>query len=1411
MATDNGGSLSFEVKLMLDKLQADVKKANAELAKIGKTATDEGKKIDSAFSGIGKSVASIGAAFSAQQLARQIIQVRGEFEKLEVSFNTMLRSEEKATALMNQLTKTAATTPFGLQDVAGGAKQLLAYGMEAEKINETLIRLGDIAAGLNIPLQDMTYLFGTTMVQGRMYTQDLNQFVGRGIPLIKEFANQFGVAESKVKDLVTEGKIGFPQLQKAIIAMTSEGGQFAGLMEAQSKTIAGQIANLQDSIDMMFNEIGQASEGIISGSIEVVASLVENYEQVGRVLLSLVGVYGVYKTAVIAMTAVYTAQAAGIGALTLAEKLHYTWLVLVEKAQKILNATMLTNPYVLVATAVAGLVAYLVSLKTETELIAEANEKYEESKRKQIEAEEEHMRKVNELITIAGDEALSTDTRRNALVKLEMQYPSIFAQYDTEYEKLKNIKKIKEEIAKLEAGKSIQNVENELDKVEARIKELEAKAKTKHLVGYDARDMAIYEGGLSAQERNELKVLKEREKELVKINKQKERERVLTNLSAFGEKTLNNELKARKDLLAKMKMDGSTRGRIKGGILPGDYTIEELEKSISAMEHEIKRRNDPQKTAAEWKKYYQDQYEAKRKAYNDFLKKQGTMTQLEFETEAKRLKDEMDAAKKEVDNYKPAVNRGATQQTQQEAERRLKLQQDLADDLLKMQQDNEQREIDAKDEGTAKRLAQINHDFEVRRKEIEKQEKEWKKQNIEAGVTTEENGLTKEQSDALADAYAQNAEARKKAEREVYDDLENQMNEYLSKYGDYLEKKQALTDIANQKAKEAATQGERAVIYAELREQLKQLNFEEFLSSDAALAFGDIDNLSRETIDRLIKKMREIRPEIIKTFNPEQIAKFDNALNNLEKADALNKNNILVNFIPEVFQKQILLQTELNSAKERYNSLTEEQIRKEEEVKDQIKLIEDEYERLTGEKIKFDPANFSEFEKQLNTLYLNNPNAEQSIQPLIDQYFNLDFQLQDITTAAQDASGAMESLGGAGAGAAGGAAQTIAMVGTIVHAINDSVQSAKALIDDLASTADALGADTEVGSGWDTAQTFMSAFAEASQGATDAFEAFKSGNPIGVIQGVVKSFTAWIRGFAAIHDAKKERDILDIQEQIEDLTKAYDDLDRAIDKVYSTDAAKMIEEQNRMLEEQQRLIREQMQLEEDKKNTDEERLEQWEDELHDIDNQIADNKEAAVDAIYGEDIQSAIENFADAYVGVWSDGSVKIKDVVRQMMQNMVKESIKASIDSSKAMEEIRKTMQILYADGVLSQADQNIVYDLAEKLQKDLDAEYGWSESLFKNMTEQSGSSRGFEAMSQDTADELNGRFTTMVELQSLQLDKVNALALDTASIRQNMAEMRNLSLLSIGHLESLVKSNNELYQINARLGRIEEYTSRL
>lgn len=302
------GRIGFSLELDDSKLRQQIANSQRAFEQLAYNVEADGARMDDAISSIGGAVASLGAAWSMQSFATKVAEVRGEFQKLQVAMETMLQSKTKAESLMAQMVQTAAITPFGLQDVAQGAKQLLAYGLEAEKVNETLIRLGDIAAGLSVPLNDIVYLYGTTMTQGRLYTQDFNQFVGRGIPLIKELAEQFGVAENKVKDLVEEGKVGFPEIQKVIESLTNAGGMFGGLMEKQSQTISGQISNIEDSFDIMFNEIGQNNEGIINDALAATSTLVENYQTVAEALGTLVATYGVYKATLMAVTA-YTNSA----------------------------------------------------------------------------------------------------------------------------------------------------------------------------------------------------------------------------------------------------------------------------------------------------------------------------------------------------------------------------------------------------------------------------------------------------------------------------------------------------------------------------------------------------------------------------------------------------------------------------------------------------------------------------------------------------------------------------------------------------------------------------------------------------------------------------------------------------------------------------------------------------------------------------------------------------------------------------------------------------------------------------------------------------------------------------------------------------------------------------------------------
>lgn len=267
----------------------------------------QGQSIENVFNRI-KSVASMAfAGFTAKEIISTLGTVRGEFQQFEIAFETMLGSGQKAKGMISDLANLAATTPFDMKGVVNGAKQLLAYGFAANEITDTMRRLGDVSAGLGLNLQDLTWLYGTTMVQGRLFTRDLMQFTGRGIPLTEELAKQFGVTKDKVSELVTAGKVGFPEVKKAIESLTNEGGKFGGLMEKQSHSITGQISNIQDSIEMAINDLGTQTEGLMNDALDITSKVIDHWKEIGEVILAAASAIGLYKAMAVSVAAFDTA------------------------------------------------------------------------------------------------------------------------------------------------------------------------------------------------------------------------------------------------------------------------------------------------------------------------------------------------------------------------------------------------------------------------------------------------------------------------------------------------------------------------------------------------------------------------------------------------------------------------------------------------------------------------------------------------------------------------------------------------------------------------------------------------------------------------------------------------------------------------------------------------------------------------------------------------------------------------------------------------------------------------------------------------------------------------------------------------------------------------------------------------
>lgn len=415
MNTDNG-ALDFEATINNESLKRSIIETRRQISGLGQIAEQEGKRMDTAFSGAAKTIAAMAGAGMMLGFARQIVTVRGEIQQLDVAFNTMLGSKSKADALMAQIVDTAAKTPFTLTQVANGAKQLLAYQVAAEDVNDTVIRLGNIAAGVSVPLDRLILAYGQVKAKGKLQGDDMRQFAESGVPIVHELAKVMGVADKEISKMVESGKIGFPEVQKVIQNLTDEGGMFYNLMEKQSKTLTGQISNLEDAWARMLNKIGESNEGFLSSIITGATGAVEHYQEIIDILVPIVAAYGAYKAVIIATAA---AQKAAAGLTFVKEYMAMGRAIGFATANQLaFNRAALANPYALVAAALVGLGLAIYNVASEQTAAEKAQESYNKAMDDAGNKITEEKSKITSLISVINDESNSREYRNKKLKEL---------------------------------------------------------------------------------------------------------------------------------------------------------------------------------------------------------------------------------------------------------------------------------------------------------------------------------------------------------------------------------------------------------------------------------------------------------------------------------------------------------------------------------------------------------------------------------------------------------------------------------------------------------------------------------------------------------------------------------------------------------------------------------------------------------------------------------------------------------------------------------------------------------------------------------------------------------------------------------------------------------------------------------
>lgn len=380
-----------------------------------------------------KALAIIGGVGVLKALGSEIVRVRGEFQSTQTAIETLV-GKDMAGNLIPQIKELAKISPLTMSDMVGAEKMMLGFNIQAEDTIKYLKALSDVSMGDSQRFNSLTLAFSQMSAAGKLMGQDLNQMINAGFNPLQIMADKTGKSISTLKEEMAKGAISAEMVQQAFIDATSAGGKFYNMSENASKTINGQLSMMQDAINTVFNELGTKSEGVIMDGIQMTTSLIQNYETVGKVLTGLVVTYGAYRTAVMLVTAAESKH-------TLVEIGLTNARILARKAQLALNAAMLTNPYVAVATVVIGLTSAMWALHDSSTETEKAQRRFNEQQEEAAKQAQEHKQKIDALIQSSRDIALSDLQRGENLAALRSEYPKIFAQYDIETIKLADILK----------------------------------------------------------------------------------------------------------------------------------------------------------------------------------------------------------------------------------------------------------------------------------------------------------------------------------------------------------------------------------------------------------------------------------------------------------------------------------------------------------------------------------------------------------------------------------------------------------------------------------------------------------------------------------------------------------------------------------------------------------------------------------------------------------------------------------------------------------------------------------------------------------------------------------------------------------------------------------------------------------
>ena len=675
----------------------------------GEKNVDVTKQVEQAMSNMGKKLLG---GYSIKEFLSSMIRVRGEFQSMQTAIETMV-GKDMAGQLIPQIKELAKISPLTMSDMVGAEKMMLGFNIQAEDTIKYLKAISDISMGESSKFNSLTLAFSQMSAAGKLMGQDLNQMINAGFNPLQIISEKTGKSIATLKDEMSKGAVSAEMVQQAFIDATSAGGKFYNMSENASKTINGQLSMMQDALDSVFNELGTKSESVIMDGIQMTTSLIQNYETVGKILAGLVVTYGTYRTAVMLVTAAESKH-------TLVEIGLTNARLLARKAQLALNAAMLTNPYVALAVVIGGLATTMWAMSDSTTAAARAQKEYNGIKDAAFKKEQEHKLKIEELLTAARDESLATLTRQKSLEELRKEYPKIFEQYDIEKLKLEDILKLKQKINEEDSRRSVQGRRDDYNALKQTITNQRRYLQLfdnpdlrKNMSDSDKEIWKMFSGNQSyVQVREQMEknseLLKKYQKDMFDDNISAYK----SNLKNYSKEKLETELKLAQSSASKRNGFVVNGMMVKGG---------DLESVISSINGALAKKKSPTTYKQDYEKAKKDWDDAKKKL-SEIEKNKSKFTSKLYEEAKKRV----ETTEKAYKNLGGITGSSLTKQ-EKAAEKQKKEQKKTAEQLLSLHRQNQQDEINLMREGTEKKLKQIDLDYQKQIDAIRKQEEEWSK------------------------------------------------------------------------------------------------------------------------------------------------------------------------------------------------------------------------------------------------------------------------------------------------------------------------------------------------------------------------------------------------------------------------------------------------------------------------------------------------------------------------------------------------------------------------------------------------------------------------------------------------------------------------------------------------------------